>query len=98
LAIASICSADSVSPFIQPPLNSSRPLARLKSASALAAEAASPCTNTSAVGPSRKGFSASAPALSAARSVSVFLTMRKRVSLSRRRVRSSAAWVTDVPR
>ena len=87
-----------MSPFIQPPLNSRRPLALLKSASAFAADAASPLTNTSAVGPSRKGLSASAPALSAARSVSVFLTMRKRVSLARRRERSAAAWVTDVPR
>ena len=63
-----------------------------------AATAASPPTKTSAVGPSRYCFSTSAPAASAARSVSVFLTTRKRVSASRRRVRRSAAWGTDVPR
>ena len=71
---------------------------RLKSDSVLAATAASPLTNTSAVGPSRYGLSASAPASSAARSVSVFLTTRKRVSASRSLVRSSAAWGTEVPR
>ncbi len=71
---------------------------RRKSDSVFAACAASPLTNTSAVGPWRNGLSASAPASSAARSVSVFFTTRKRVSASRSFVRSSAAWGTDVPR
>ena len=50
--------------------------ARAVSLSALAASAASPWTSASAVGPSSIGFSASAPALSAARSDSEFLTIR----------------------
>ena len=56
---------------------------RRKSDSVLAAAAASPLTNTSAVGPSRYALSAPASAASTARSVSVFLTTRKRVSVSR---------------
>ena len=70
LAIDSISGAPRISPFIQPPLNSSSvpPLLRRKSDSALAAAAASPRTKVIAVGPSRNAFSGSAPALSAARS------------------------------
>ena len=100
LAIDSISGAPRISPFIQPPLNSSSvpPLLRRKSDSALAAAAASPRTKVIAVGPSRNAFSGSAPALSAARSVSVFLTTRKRASASRSVPRSSAACGTEMPR
>ena len=73
-------------------------VSRLNVAIALAAIAASPRTNVSAVGPSSSGFSASAPASSAARSVSVFLTTRKVASASRSRVRTSAACGTEMPR
>ena len=99
-AIASISGAPSGAPFIQPPLNSSSwpPLWRRKSDSALAAAAASPRTNVIAVGPSSSSLRASAPALSAARSVSVFLTTRKLASASRSLVRSSAACGTEMPR
>ena len=50
-----------------------------------------------AVGPVRYAFSASAPAWSAARSVSEFFTTLKRASASRRFERSSAACCTDMP-
>ena len=98
--MASICAVSSGAPFIQPPLNSSSrpPLARRKSESALAAAAASPRTNVIAVGPSSSSLSASAPALSAARSVSVFLTIRNEALASRSRVRRSAACGTEMPR
>ena len=98
--MASISGGASGAPFIQPPLNSSSvpPLARRKSDSALAAAAASPRTNVIAVGPSSSSLSASAPALSAARSVRVFLTIRNEASASRSLVRSSAACGTEMPR
>ncbi len=91
-------SALSAEPFISPPLNSSRLRVRAVSFSALAASAASPLTRVSAVGPWSIGLSISTPALSAARSEREFLTMRNRASASRRRPRSSAAWVTVSPR
>ena len=96
--MASIASAESASPFIQPPLNSSSWVARRKSRSALAAAAASPRTNVIAVGPWSSSFRPSAPACSAARSVRVFLTIRKLASASRSLVRSSAACGTEMPR
>ena len=74
------------------------PVARLKSAIALAAAAASPRTSVSAVGPWRCSLRPSAPAWSAARSVSVFLVTRKVASASRSFVRSSAACGTEMPR
>ena len=94
---ASIWSTVSASPFIRPPLNAST--------SCLAAELwPAPSrpgprrrlgrTNVNAVGPSRNSFSASAPAWSAARSVSVFLTTRKRgagLDQARRAARPPAA-------
>ena len=91
-------SAVSGSPFIQPPLKASRPEVRLKSDSALAAAAASPRTNVSAVGPARKSLRPGASALSAARSVSVFLVTRKVASASRSLVRNAAACGTEMPR
>src|SRR5439155_667885 len=57
-----------------------------------------PRTKASAVGPSSRLLSTSAPAWSAARSVSVFLTTVKRVSASRSWARSSAACGTLIPR
>ncbi len=56
-----------------------------------AALAASPRTNISAVGPLSSSFSDCASAASAARSVSVFLTMRNVASDSRSFPRISAA-------
>src|SRR3954454_22491704 len=93
-----ICSASSESPSSMPPLNVKSWVSRVNVAIALAARAASPRTNVRAVGPSSSGFSISAPASSAARSVSVFLTTRKLASASRRRVRRSAACGTEMPR
>ena len=49
-------------------------------------------------GPPAGPSALSAPTSSAARSVSEFLTTRKIASASRRRVRSSAAWGTEMPR
>src|ERR1700750_178368 len=96
--IATICSASSASPSSSPPLKVSSWVSRLNVAIAFAAVAASPRTNVSAVGPSRRDFSDSTPASSAARSVSVFLTTRKLASASRSRVRTSAACGTEMPR
>ena len=81
-----------------PPLNWNESSSRVKSLRALAAAAGSPWTNANAVGPSRRPFSVSAPAFSAARSVSEFFTMRNVVSASRSLARSSAACGTEVPR
>ena len=99
-AIASMSAGVSGAPFIQPPLNSSSvsPVARRKSRSALAAAAASPRTNVIAVGPSSSSLRPSAPAWSAARSDSVFLTTRNVASAARSVVRSSAACGTEMPR
>ena len=97
-AIERTSSALRAVPLSTPPLNSSTLVARAASLSALAASAASPRTMASAVGPTSKGLSDSAPAWSAARSESEFLTTRKRASTSRRRSRRSAAWATVSPR
>ena len=83
---------------MMPPLNGSRFVVRAKSDTALAAVAASPRTNVSAVGPASIAFRPSAPAWSAARSVSVFLTTRSVASASRSLPRSSAACATVMPR
>ena len=83
---------------ISPPLNSSVCIVRAASFSALAASAASPETNASAVGPWSNALSASAPASSAARSDSEFLTIRNFVPVSRSLMRSSAACATEIPR
>src|ERR1019366_400486 len=93
-----ISSALSSAPFITPPLNSSVPSVLAASFRALAASAASPLMNVSAVGPSSIGLSISAPASSLARSVSEFLTTRKRASASRSLARRSATWDTEMPR
>ena len=54
--------------------------------------------NASAVGPSSSASSESAPASSAARFVSVFLTTWKRAPASISRVRSSSIWGIVRPR
>ena len=66
----------------------------------MAASATSPPSGTKvkAVGPSSSALSSSAPALSAARMVSVFLTTRKPAPASLSLPRSSAAWGTLMPR
>src|SRR4051812_18387255 len=99
-ASSSIWSIVSGSPLIVPPLNSSTRFWRRNVAIALAARATSPSgvTKVNAVGPSSSSLSDSAPALSAARSVSVFFTMRKLAPASVRVVRSSLAWGTEIPR
>ena len=97
-AIERTSSALSTLPLSIPPLNSSRLSWRAASLSALAASAASPLTSARAVGPTSIGLSSEAPAWSAARSDSEFLTTRKRASASRSLSRSSAIWVTVIPR
>ena len=97
-AIDSICSTVSVSPPSWPPLNSSTPFWRRKVAIALAATATSPVTNVSAVGPSSSARIDSAPAFSAARSVSVFFVTWNWASASRSDERRSTACFTESPR
>ena len=88
------------SPLMRPPFGSRMSCSRRNWLSALAARATSPssATNVKAVGPSSSSFRSSAPACSAARSVSVFLTTRKRAPASVSFRRSSAAWGTLMPR
>ncbi len=83
---------------MSPPLKASTSVTLWASLSAFAAAAASPRTNVSAVGPSSTAFSASAPALSAARSVSEFFTTAKVASAARSFARRSATWLTVIPR
>ncbi len=97
-AIERTSSALSTLPSSRPPLNSRMWSARAVSLSALAAIAASPRTSVSAVGPWSISLSSAAPALSAARSESEFLTTRKLASASRSLARSSATWGTLMPR
>ena len=90
-------SPSSRAPSRRPPLTSSTFSWRAKTSSALAASAGSPATKVNAVGPSTSRLTSSAPALSAARRVSVFLTTRKLAPASRSRVRSLAACATVMP-
>ena len=98
LAIAWIWATSRLSPFMMPPLKASSSVSLWNVEIAFAALAASPRTNVSAVGPASRAFRPSASASSAARSVSVFLTMRKVASASRSLPRSSAACETLIPR
>src|SRR5438270_463970 len=97
-AMASSCSTVRNSPAIVPPLNSSSPFWRRKVAIAFAASAGSPATKVNAVGPSSSCFKSSAPALSAARTVSRFLTIWNRAPASDSCWRSSIACLTEMPR
>ena len=84
LAIDSICSIESALAAHRAALELRASRSRAgTSRSPWRPAATSPRTNVSAVGPSSSSLSASAPALSAARSVSVFLTTRSDASASR---------------
>jgi hypothetical protein len=97
-AMSVICSTVSGWPLSSPPLKPRVPVVRWKSVSAFAASAASPRTKVMAVGPCSMALRSGVPAWSAASSVSVFFTTRNEASASRRRLRSSAAAGTEMPR
>jgi hypothetical protein len=92
VARLSTSSADIVRPDITPPRIASTFVSRAESASAFAAATMSPSDsmNAIALGPSSSVSSASLPAASAARRVSVFLTTLNRAPLSSSRERSES--------